>query len=246
MCLLGQLETQEEKEARESREAQELYSAIQALKDGNPDIAKRYEEIIGLAAELGVKQTFVKLNELMTGHPDIQEMLLDLLSDVDAASLCPEIYDAHCDRARLKRFLLKLGIVYKHQPAYHAKVLKELEALSKDPALTSDRLKTIACRLFKTNQHLLDEFLILIPGIRPPQSMLPSPETLVLPDEDDEGVDDPWAGVEVETVPVPRSPVGEGPPTIRFTKGRCYVFDGKNLKPAKVEKIPLTSLGGQH
>ena len=46
MCLLGQLETQEEKETRESREAQELYSAIQALKDGNPDIAKRWESSV--------------------------------------------------------------------------------------------------------------------------------------------------------------------------------------------------------
>ena len=46
MCLLGQLETQEEKEARESREAQELYSAIQALKDGNPDIAKRWQSSV--------------------------------------------------------------------------------------------------------------------------------------------------------------------------------------------------------
>ena len=67
---------------------------------------------------------------------------------------------------------------------------------------------------------------------------------LVLPGEEDEDNPDPWAGVEVETVAVPKSPLCDDtiPPTIRFTDGRCYVYDGKYLKPAKVEKVPLTSL----
>ena len=49
-------------------------------------------------------------------------MLLDLLSSEEAAGLGTEVYVAHAQRMRMKRFLLKLGIAYKHQPAYHVKV----------------------------------------------------------------------------------------------------------------------------
>ena len=49
-------------------------------------------------------------------------MLLDLLSKEEAAELGSAVFKAYSARARLKRFLLKLGIVYKQQPAYHAKV----------------------------------------------------------------------------------------------------------------------------
>ncbi len=51
-----------------------------------------------------------------------KELLLDLLSCEEAASLGTEVYAAHTQRMKMKRFLLKLSLAYKHQPAYHVKV----------------------------------------------------------------------------------------------------------------------------
>jgi len=235
LLLLGPLETAEEKETREQKETQELFSALQSLIAGDKALEEKYDEIMGAAAEQGVKHTYLQLHDLATGHPDTQELLLDLLADEDAAELGSEVYAAHSDRSRLKRFLLKLGIVYKQQPTYHLKVLKELESLSKDANLSAERLQNTACRLFRSNQHLLDEFLMLIPGLPPPQSMLPSPELLVLPD----GFEC-WEGLEVETVPVPRSQRSEST-NIKFSNGSLFVLDGKNYKPAQVTRVPMSS-----
>jgi hypothetical protein len=49
-------------------------------------------------------------------------LLLDLLSCEEAASLGTEVYAAHAQRMKMKRFLLKLAIAYKHLPTYHVKV----------------------------------------------------------------------------------------------------------------------------
>ena len=40
----------------------------------------RYEEIMNSAGEQGVRQTYSQLNHLMQDYPDVQEMLLDLLT----------------------------------------------------------------------------------------------------------------------------------------------------------------------
>ncbi len=52
----------------------------------------------------------------------LQDLLLDLLSCEEAASLGTEVYAAHAQRMKMKRFLLKLAIAYKHLPTYHVKV----------------------------------------------------------------------------------------------------------------------------
>jgi len=241
LLLSESLETPEEKEARELRESQELFSSIQSILTENSELTPRYEEIMNSAGEQGVRQTYSQLNHLMQDYPDVQEMLLDLLTEEDALCLGMNTYNAYCDRNRLKRFLRKLGIVYKHQPAYHVKVLKELETLSKDPTLTSERLKDVSCQLFRNNQHLMEEFQMLIPGIPPPQSMLPSPEMLEL---DDEAGSEGEGGVEDgdEYIHVPRSPdtnTDNNMGNIRFSGGRCYVVEGKMLKPATIDKVVM-------
>ena len=40
----------------------------------------RYEDIIGTAGDLGVRQTYTQLHDLMQDFPDVQELLLDLLT----------------------------------------------------------------------------------------------------------------------------------------------------------------------
>lgn len=238
LALLGPLETEEEREARENRECMEMYSEIQrVVNSSSEEVQAKYQEIISMAGRRGVAATYTELSRLMEGHPAVQDLLLDLLSSEEAASLGTEVYEAHAQRTKMKRFLLKLAMAYKNQPAYHIKVLKELDSLCKESSLTPDTLKAAATRLFRHSQHLLDEFLMLVPGVEPPEAMLPSPEELVYPEESDGS----WEGLEEETVSLPRSPAeerGAGPP-IRFINGEVFVVEGKNLKPARVEKRPL-------
>ncbi len=40
----------------------------------------RYEEVMNSAGEQGVRQTYSQLHQLMQDYPDVQEMLLDLLT----------------------------------------------------------------------------------------------------------------------------------------------------------------------
>ena len=59
---------------------------------------------------------------------------------------------------------------------------------------------------------------------------------LVLPGEEDEDNPDPWAGVEVETVAVPKSPLCDDtiPPTIRWK--RCIFLDIRTDKKTYRER----------
>ena len=105
----------------------------------------------------------------------------------------------------MKKFILKLNVAYKHQPAYLARVLRELDNLCSDLTLTPEMLRKVAVRLFKHNQHLLDQFLMLVPGVEPPESMLPSPECVQFSDTDSD-ISDAGAGSKTETLVVDKSP----------------------------------------
>lgn len=204
MSLVGQLETPDEKESREARESQEMFQEISRVLADNPECQAKFANIMGQAANTGTISTYQALSSLLTGHPLVQEMLLDLLTDSQAASLGGEVYWQHHQRQNMKKFILKLGVAYRHQPAYHARVLRELDTLCGDPTLTPDVLKGVAVKLFKHNQHLLDQFLLLVPGVEPPEAMLPSPEVLHYPEDSDTS----WGSEEgrLETVTVQRSP----------------------------------------
>lgn len=204
MSLVGQLETPDEKESREARESQEMFQEISRVLADNPECQAKFANIMGQAANTGTISTYQALSSLLTGHPLVQEMLLDLLTDSQAASLGGEVYWQHHQRHNMKKFILKLGVAYRHQPAYHARVLRELDTLCGDPTLTPDVLKGVAVKLFKHNQHLLDQFLLLVPGVEPPEAMLPSPEVLHYPEDSDTS----WGSEEgrLETVTVQRSP----------------------------------------
>ena len=103
----------------------------------------------------------------------------------------------------MKKFILKLGVAYRHQPAYHARVLRELDSLCSEPGLGPESLRAAAMKLFRHNQHLLDTFMLLTPGVEPPESLLPSPETIEFSDSDS---DNSGPGSETETLVLPKSP----------------------------------------
>jgi len=261
LALLGELETPEEKETREARESTEMFEEICNTISGNASLCEEFDHIMSTAMDVGTCQTYLSLHRLLDGHPLVQELLLDLLSPEDSIQLGYKTRIAADQRRRMKRFVLKLARAYLHQPAYHAKVLRELESVSTDPNLTANTLKQTADRLFKSNQHLLDEFLSLVPGVPTPESMLPSPETLNYPDDSDQSWDSDE--MQMETIVCRSSP----PPTIseeprlstdeprppckcprylkkpgpcqscnvRFVDGEVFIMDGKILKPAHVE-----------
>eukprot|EP00092_Neocalanus_flemingeri_P021197 GFUD01022971.1.p1 GENE.GFUD01022971.1~~GFUD01022971.1.p1 ORF type:complete len:1221 (-),score=398.09 GFUD01022971.1:72-3734(-) len=204
LALVGQLETSEERESREARESQEMFQEISRVLADNTDCQSKFANIMSQAGTAGTISTYQALKSLLLGHTLAQEMLLDLLTDSQAASLDSEVYWQHQQRHNMKKFILKLGIAYRHQPAYHARVLRELDTLCGDPTLTPEMLKSVAVKLFKHNQHLLDQFLLLVPGVEPPEGMLPSPEVLHYPEDSDTS----WGSEEgrLETVTVQRSP----------------------------------------
>jgi len=203
LSLVSQLETPEEKEAREARESQEMFQEINKVLADNPEQQAAFVKIMEQASTAGTVQTYQALASLLAGQSLVQEMLLDLLSPSQAAELGQEVYWQHHQRQNMKNFILKLGVAYRHQPAYHARVLRELDALCADSSLTPDILKGVAVKLFKHNQHLLDHFLMLVPGVEPPEAMLPSPEILQYPEDSDNS----WGSEEaMETVTVQRSP----------------------------------------
>jgi len=204
LSLVGQVETPEEKEARQARESQEMFQEISRVVADSPELQTKFSSIMGQASTVGTISTYQALNTLLSGHPLVQEMLLDLLTDSEAATLGSDVYWQHHQRQSMKKFIYKLGVAYRHQPAYHARVLRELDTLCGDPHLTPHMLKGVAVKLFKHNQHLLEQFLVLVPGVEPPESMLPSPEVLHYPDDSDAS----WGSEDArqETVSVQRSP----------------------------------------
>ena len=204
LTLLGQLETLDEKEAREGRECQEMFQEISRVLADSLEYQVKFSNIMGQSGTAGTISTYLALRSLLSGHPLVQEMLLDLLTEVQAGNLGTEVYWQHHQRQSMKKFILKLGLAYRHQPAYHARVLRELDSLCQDPTLTPDMLKGLAVKLFKNNQHLLDQFLLLVPGVETPEGMLPSPEVLHYPEDSDHS----WGSEDglLETVVVQRSP----------------------------------------
>ena len=203
LALVGPLETPEEKEARESRESADIFNEITRVVSDNKEKKLRFAEIMAKASATGTVQTYKDLSALVEGHESVQEILLDLLTDGQAAEAGREVYCLHQQRQNMKKFILKLGVAYKHQPAYHARVLRELDSLCSEPGLGPESLRVAAMKLFRHNQHLLDTFMLLAPGMEPPESLLPSPETIEFSDSDS---DNSGPGSETETLVLPKSP----------------------------------------
>ena len=203
LALVGPLETPGEKDARVTREISDIFNEIMKIVNNNKDKKDRFGEIMARASTEGTVKTYKDLSLLVEGHDGVQEILLDLLSDSQAAEAGREIYCLHQQRQNMKKFILKLGVAFKHQPAYHARVLRELDSLCSEPGLGPDTLRAAALKLFRHNQHLLDTFMMLTPGVEPPESLLPSPENIEFSDTDSD-ISGPTS--ETENLVLPKSP----------------------------------------
>ena len=142
-------------------------------------------------------KAFELLHNLCQGIPDLQEVLLDLLTPEQALELNPIVYAQHCLRNDMKEFCQKIKSSYATNHSSQAgqtqaiKVFKELHNfISQDhEKITSEDLRSFATRLFKGNQQLIDEFMSFLPEHTEERARLwqnIDPEIIDLSDEENE------------------------------------------------------------
>ena len=142
-------------------------------------------------------KAFELLHNLCQGIPDLQEVLLDLLTPEQALELNPIVYAQHCLRNDMKEFCQKIKSYYATNHSNQAgqtqaiKVFKELHNfISQDhEKITSEELRSFATRLFKGNQQLIDEFIAFLPEHTEERARLwqnLDPEIIDLSDEENE------------------------------------------------------------
>ena len=142
-------------------------------------------------------KAFELLHNLCQGIPDLQEVLLDLLTPEQALELNPIVYAQHCLRNDMKGFCQKIKNYYATNHSSQAgqtqaiKVFKELHTfISQDhDKITSEDLRSFATRLFKGNQQLIDEFISFLPEHTEERARLwknLDPEIIDLSDEENE------------------------------------------------------------
>ena len=203
------------------------------------------------------KEKFMDLHSLSAGHMELQELLLDLLTASEALQVDVKIYQQYLTRDATKKFLRKVGKKYVNQPMIHTKFLKDINVvLSKTNVKTEDVI-ALGKNYFKSNKHLLDEFMTFVSGVTYPEGLLPEPEIIHLTDEEDDNIlssshhhhfdekidltstDDDLGG---ENCPCGCHPdhaaVDAGHCihcSLKFINGKVYSREGKTLKPVKIQ-----------
>ena len=190
---------EEPNEAALKREHEAMEIVIKA-RDTIRDSEKlgRFFQIIQANQATPIK-AFELLHNLCQGIPDLQEVLLDLLTPEQALELNPIVYAQHCLRNDMKEFCQKIKSYYATNHSNQAgqtqaiKVFKELHNfISQDhEKITSEELRSFATRLFKGNQQLIDEFIAFLPEHTEERARLwqnLDPEIIDLSDEENEFV----------------------------------------------------------
>ena len=65
----------------------------------------------------------------------------------------------------MKSFFRKVRLHFENQPLIHARILKDIQTALWEPSAKLDDLKGLAGKIFKSSQHLHDEFLSLFPSV---------------------------------------------------------------------------------
>ena len=220
----------------------------------NPQKLEQFCKVVVNDAGFSNKQKFTELHNICAGKMELQEMLLDLLSAPEALELGTEIYQQFCSRDAVKRFFRKVRILYASQPSMHTRILKEFQTILSNPDVKAEEVSQLGQKYFKTNQHLLDEFMSFVSDVPYPEGLLPEAEMIDLSDEEDEdkgtfdekinlledGTEDDLGG---EQCPCACHPTAAGSQhcihcSLKFVNGRVYSRDGKTLRPVKVQFPP--------
>ena len=157
---------------------------------------EQFHLIIQTCQESPIK-AFVQLHNLCKGHPELQELLLDLLTPEQALELSPIVYAQHCLRNDMKKFCKEIKNAYSSNPSnqagsdHHTKIFKELhQFISQDNhERTVDDLRNFASKLFKGQDQLIDSFKSYLPGHTEERSKIWNsiePEMIDLSDEEND------------------------------------------------------------
>ena len=65
----------------------------------------------------------------------------------------------------MKTFFHKIRVHYANQPSIHTRILKEISTALSEPNLNVQDLQGFATKVFKSNQHLHEEFVALFPKV---------------------------------------------------------------------------------
>jgi hypothetical protein len=190
-----QTEAPNEEAVRREHEAMEIVLQAQAILKGDGKL-ESFFQIIQNCIDTPA-QAFVQLHNLCQGLPELQELLLDLLTSEQALEISPMIYAQHCLRNDMKNFCQKVKNVYLGNSANQGgqaqatKIFKELHNfISQDnQEHTSDDLRNFASKLFKGNQQLIDTFVSFLPGQMEHREKIWNcidPEIIDLSDEENE------------------------------------------------------------
>lgn len=154
-------EDPEERRQRREREAAEIIAAARSALP--QDVLLKFCEVCYRCRHDSL-QCFVQMHEVCAGYPDLQEMLLDLLEPEEAGRLGDLVYRQYRARQDLRQIYRKFRLLYgvQHCQAY-SRALKELRAVMTDPAAGKVQVMAVAAKVFKSNQHLIDEFSSLWP-----------------------------------------------------------------------------------
>ena len=177
--VLGAISEEISEEAlRRQHEAMEIViKAKESLKDEAK--LESFFQIIQACQETPI-QAFAQLHNLCQGLPELQELLLDLLTPEQALALDPIIYAQHCLRNDMKQFCQKVknffaptaqssnsnGAVTQGTGQSQAtKIFKEIHNFisQDDHEITSEELRNFAAKWFKGNQQLIDIFVSFLP-----------------------------------------------------------------------------------
>ena len=195
--------SQQQKSTRKSKQQREAEATLQLLEPEDKEaeaLRKQYEalEIFMNAKEvlnpeqhgqfckivqdlsLSTKEKFAELHNLCSGKMELQELLLDLLSPQEALQVGVQIYQQFCVRDATKRFLRKVKKLYVNQPTMHSKLLKDMQSVLSNPDVKIADITNLGQKYFKTNQHLLDEFMSFASGVPYPEGLLPEAELICL------------------------------------------------------------------
>jgi hypothetical protein len=164
-----QAEPPNEEALRREHEAMEI--VIQAK--GTLTDAVKFEQfhLIIQTCQDSPKEAFVQLHNLCKGHPELQEMLLDLLTAEQALELSPIVYAQHSLRNDMKKFCQEIKNAYSSNPSNQTgqdptQIFKELHNFisQENQEHTVEDLRSFASKLFKGQDNIIDSFKSYLPG----------------------------------------------------------------------------------
>ena len=196
------------------------------------------------------KEKFMDLHSLSAGHMELQELLLDLLTASEALQVDVKIYQQYLTRDASKKFLRKVNKYLKSSPMIHAKFLKDINVVLSKTNVKTDDVIALGKNYFKTNKHLMDEFMTFVSGVTYPEGLLPEPEIIHLTDEEDEISPNPF-DEKIDLTSTDDDLGGDNCPcgchpdsadaghcihcSLKFINGKVYSREGKTLKPVKIQ-----------